>query len=279
MTTTPLVVGLGDTLYRVERPFGTLPTGQRLADVSAVAVGTDGDIYVVQRTDPPVVVFAPDGRFVRSFGAGVLVDPHGVTAAPTGGIWVADRDAHELVRFTPAGDVATRVGRRHLPAPAGMFNHPAAVLEAQDGSLVVGDGYGDSHVHVLEADGRPRTRWGTPGGGRGEFATPHGIAVDHSGAIYVADRENDRVEIFTFDGTWTATIGGLYRPTDLAVLADGSVLVADHTPRLSRYVAGELVGRCKPVAVVAHGIDVAADGTIYLAEPAPHDRITRLVPR
>jgi DNA-binding beta-propeller fold protein YncE len=120
--------------------------------------------------------------------------------------------------------------------------------------------------------------WGNPGSGNVEFSTPHAIAFDSAGRLLVCDRENNRVQILDRAGTWLGEIGGLYKPMAVEPTPEGGVLVTDHTPRLSQYSAeGELVGRCRTFGTVGHGLALAPDGPIFVAEMGP-DTLTRLVP-
>nr|WP_252727097.1 hypothetical protein [Paracoccus sp. C2R09] len=133
-------------------------------------------------------------------------------------------------------------------------------------------------VHVFGPDHAHLFSFGGPGRAAGEFSTPHSVVIDAEGRVCVADRENDRIQRFDADGRVIDLIEGLHRPMALALRADGVLLVTDQTPRLSAYAPdGRLVGRCRTFATYAHGMDVAPDGTIALAEMAP-DRVTLLRP-
>jgi peptidylglycine monooxygenase len=246
--------------------------------VSAVAAGPDGRVYVLQRSGPPVAVLDPDGLVVGGFGVGRIVDGHGVSFGDDGLLWVVDRDAHEVIAFTPDGEVVRVLGRRHHPVFGAPFNHPAAVAVTADGEAYVADGYGNNMVHVFDGEGAHVHSFGAPGDEQGRLSTPHGIIVDRTGRILVADRENDRVQVFDREGTWLEEWRDLSRPMDLCEAADGSILVSDQVPRLTRFVDGVIVGRCRPVASAGHGVAIGAGGEIYLAEPAPRDRVVRLSP-
>ncbi|HET6197619.1 MAG TPA: peptidase, partial [Acetobacteraceae bacterium] len=137
---------LGDRRYaihrkwaRPSRPFGFL---------SDLMVDGEGRVHVAQRgTDQPVVVFDRDGREVGSWGEGTLAEPHYINAGNDGAILVADRDAHQVLRFDRDGKVVAALGRRHWPELDAPFNHPTAAAEAADGEIYVSDGYGNSNVH------------------------------------------------------------------------------------------------------------------------------------
>jgi len=275
---TELVVGLGDDLFSVTRPWGELPPGMQLHDVSDVAVDSHDNVYVYQRGDPPIVVFDASGAYLRSFGSGIIADAHGIFITPDDRVLVADRDAHQVLGFDINGSLELVMGERHRPKLQAPFNHPADVATGPDGDIFVADGYGNSIVHRFTANGRWLQSWGQPGCGHGAFTTPHAIRVHQDGRVLVADRENNRVQIFTPEGEYLAEWGDFYHPMDIYVDRQGRTHVTDQIPRLSQVgVDGKLLGRCRPVLYAAHGIWGDSRGDLYLAEPAPMDRVTKLV--
>jgi DNA-binding beta-propeller fold protein YncE len=279
-TVTGLVVTIAGRLYDVRRPWGTLPDGQRLNDPSHVAVDSEGNVYAFQRASPPIVVFGPDGNFLRSWGEGLIDDPHGIFITRDDDVWLIDRDAHEIIRFDSMGNPMLRLGERHHPRLQQPFNHPSDIAVALDGSIFVADGYGNSCVHRFAPDGTHVRTWGSPGNGPGEFTTPHAAWVDQKGQVLVADRENNRVQVFTPDGDYVTEWGDFYHPMDIYQDASGLIYVTDQIPRLSVLNPdGSLVGRCRPVLNGAHGIWGDARGNLYLSELGPHHRITRLSPK
>ncbi len=275
-----LVVALGATRYRVERPWGRLPAGMSFGTVSQLAVDSTGHVYVFQRDDPPVIVLDPDGAYVRSFGADLIADAHGIFITQGDTVLLVDRDAHEIVACTPEGEALFRLGHRHRPSLGAPFNHPTDIAQGPDGDLYVSDGYGNSTVHRFAPDGTRKRTWGRPGRGPGEFTTPHAVWVDHRNRVLVADRENDRVQLFTADGDYLTEWRDFYHPMDIwEDAASGMIYVTDQIPRLSMLSPdGQLVGRCRPVLFGAHGVWGDAAGNIYLAETAPMNRVTRLSP-
>jgi DNA-binding beta-propeller fold protein YncE len=276
---TELVVGLGDDLFSVIRPWGELPPGMQLHDVSDVAVDSSDCVYVYQRGDPPIVVFDASGAYLRSWGSGVIADAHGIFITPDDRVLVADRDAHQVLGFDIHGNLELVLGERHRPKLHAPFNHPADVATAPNGDILVADGYGNSVVHRFSSDGRWLQTWGRPGPERGAFTTPHAIRVHPDGRILVADRENNRVQIFSPSGEYLAEWGDLYHPMDLYIDSRGRTHVTDQIPRLSQLAPdGTLIGRCRPVLYAAHGIWADSHGALYLSEPAPMDRVTKLVP-
>ena len=277
MATTDLVVTLGEHLYAVERPWGNLPPGMRLQGVSDLALDSQGQVYLFQRADPPLIVFDPHGDYVSSWGSDLLADAHGIFITPDDLVLLVDRDAHQVLVCDTHGQPQRTLGERHRPRLGAPFNHPTDAAAGPDGTIYVADGYGNSAVHRFDARGAWQASWGSPGVGPGQFTTPHAVRVLADGRVLVADRENNRVQVFSADGVYLTEWGDLYHPMDIYVDPAGLVYVTDQIPRLSLFTpAGRLVGRCRPVLYGAHGIWGDRDGNLYLAEAAPMERVTKL---
>ncbi len=261
----------------MKRPWGQLPVSLELSYVSAVAADSTGNVYLCQRSDPPVIVFGPSGDYAASWGSGLIGDAHGMFVDSNDRVWIVDRDAHQIVQFDSRGEVITRLGRRNSPRFGQPFNHPAAVALGPDGDIYIADGYGNSMVHRFSPSGQWKTSWGGPGAGPGQFSTPHSIKVCADGRVVVCDRENNRLQFFDGSGSYLGERSDLYHPMDIYVDAEDHLYVTDQVPRLSLLDAsGELIGRCRPVLYGAHGVWVAPAGDIYLAEASPMDRLTLL---
>jgi DNA-binding beta-propeller fold protein YncE len=276
----PFKVGLAQRTYRVDRPWSQLAGKGKVTDVAIdalkrVAVLLRSDPYC-DKQDDPVHLMTADGAFAGSFGSREIADAHKIAADPAGRLWVVDRDAHEIVGFDLEGRPFARLGKRHSP---GMpFNHPSDIAFGADGTIVVADGYGHSKVHVFGADLTHRLSFGSIGSGPGEFMTVHGIWLCEDGRIIVADRENDRLQVFDTAGQLLAIWTGFHRPSDIWGDSAGCLYVSDGIPTLTCLAPdGRRIGRCRPVLNGAHGLTGSPDGTLYLAEGTP-SRITRLVP-
>lgn len=276
-----LSVQLGQTRYRVERPFGAFQIGAAL--VSDVACDSRGHAFVLLRSDSqidaatdPIIELDATGAVVRSFGKGEVQDAHMLAIDANDSLYVVDRDAHQIVIFDQTGARCGTIGERGFPDRP--FAHPSALAFGPDGSIYVADGYGAHRVHHHSADGALVRTWGSRGDGPGEFSTPHGIWVLADGRVLVADRENDRVQVFSGEGRPQGEWRGFPRPMDIWSDAAGHIYVTDQVPRLTRLdSAGRVTGCCRPVLNGAHGIWGDAQGRIYLAEVSP-SRLTRLVP-
>jgi peptidylglycine monooxygenase len=248
----------------------------RLSSVSDVAVDSHDRVYLFQRSDPPVIVFDPSGAYVRSWGSGAILDPHGIFSVDDR-IYLADRDAHQIQQYDCEGNLESVIGERHRPSFQAPFNAPTDVAISPNGDIYVADGYGNSTIHWYSSEGKLRRSWGKPGKRPGEFSTPHAVRVHPDGRVLVADRENDRVQVFTGDGNYIDEWHDLYHPMDIYIDADGMVYVTDQVPRLSLLSPeGVLLGRCRSSVYNAHGVFGDSKGNLYLAEPPPLDRLTRL---
>ena len=213
------------------------------------------------------------------WGAGQIIDGHGIFIGPGDIVWIADRDAHQILAFDTKGSLVQTVGERHRPHFQRPFNHVTDIAVAPNGDLYACDGYGNSTVHHFAPDGTPKRTWGRPGTGPGEFTTPHAIWVDDRERVLVADRENDRVQVFDLDGEYLEEWGDFYHPMDIFVDADGMIYVTDQIPRISQLASdGTLVGRCRPALYLPHGVYGDSRGNLYLAEVTPSDRVTKLAP-
>jgi peptidylglycine monooxygenase len=279
MTNAKLVVALGDQLYRVERPWGDLPDGL----VSDVTVDSRGHVFVLQRwdcladtTSPRVIELAPDGRRLAAWGGDLIADGHMLAAGGDDRLYVVDRDAHEIVICDRGGRRVGGLGERHCPGKP--FNHPTDVAIAANGDIFVSDGYAGHHVHRFSKDGMLIKSWGALGGEPGQFLSPHAVWVMQDQRIVVADRENNRVQVFSCAGDLLAVWTGFYKPMDVWGDGGDNLYITDQVPTVSKLTSdGRLIGRARPVLNGAHGIWGDLAGNLYLAEISP-SRITRLVP-
>ena len=270
------IVGTGDHVWEVRRPFGPATSGPEPDNISHVAVDSQDRVYLYRRGDPPVVVTDPDGGVVDTWGSGMLLDAHGIYISPDDTVFVVDRDAHEVLAFDQLGNIKMRIGNRGRPTLQAPFNHPADVaVSPVSGEIYVADGYGNSAVHRFAPDGRHLSTWGTPGGGPGMFTTPHGVWVDSRDRVIVADRENHRIQLFTAEGRFLEERRDLYEPMDVYEDGAGFLYVTDHTPRMTVYDSdGRLVTRVR-TPDISHGVWGDSSGNIYLA--CNEQPVTKLV--
>ena len=277
-------------------------------DVTGVAVDSQDRVYVLQRGNDPVTVFAPDGTILESWGSGYFSDrPHMISIGEDGRIYVADDGGHRIYVFSQTGHLLETIGS-DTPSITGYdaeaataeialdrveggppFNRPTKAAPCRNGELFVSDGYRNCRVHRYSADRQLIRSWGGTGPREGHFVIPHSVAIDNEGRVFICDRENDRIQIFSSDGLLLNVWNDTQRPTDVAFDWRGNVYVTE-LPRgpkdLKSWRLGraqhELPGRvtvrsstgsiitqvtCPDVEFPApHAIAVDSKGAIYVAE-------------
>jgi len=263
-------VVLGERRYTVERFWGNWPDGQKPAVLSTLAIDSTGAVFVAQRAGPPVVVFEPNGDYRGHWMADGVIDAHGINIDHNDRVLLVDRDAHEVQIRSTSGAMLVALGSRHYPRFQEPFNHPTSAFATRDGQIYVADGYGNSAVHRFASDGQHISSWGEPGSGPGQFSTPHSVWVDQHDRVLVADRENDRICVFDRDGQYMTSWLGFYHPMDITQDSEGALYVTDQVPRVTRLDSdGRIVGRCRPVWNVPHGMACAPNGMLFFVEMKP----------
>jgi hypothetical protein len=251
-------VGGGEYVYEVVEDWARLPAGWSFREVSGIGVDARDQVYVFCRGEHPLIVFDREGNFLRSWGEGVFGRPHAVTMGPDDSIYLTDDGDHTVRKCTLDGRVLLTIGVPGKPAPiwgGQPFNRCTHVAVAADGTLFISDGYGNSRIHRYSPDGRHLGSWGEPGTDPGQFNLPHNLAFDRAGHLYVADRENHRVQIFDQQGRFLRQWNNLYRPCGLYID--------------SRDPAGErvYVGELGPSLPVSQGVaNLGARVGIYTVE-------------
>jgi DNA-binding beta-propeller fold protein YncE len=216
------VLGRGDFRYRVVSAWPKLPAGWRLGDVGGLGVDRHDNVYVFHRGEHPLIVLDRDGHYVRSWGEGVFRRPHGVHMGPDDTIWLTDDGDHSVRKCTLEGRVLLTIGLPGTPAPfmSGLpFHRCTHTAHSPTGEVYVADGYGNACVHRYSPDGRRLGTWGRPGSDPGEFNLPHNITCDDDGRVYVADRENHRIQVFDGRGRFETQWHDLHRPSALCMPA------------------------------------------------------------
>lgn len=295
--------------FRVIEGWEQLPASYHHADVAGVSVDSKDRVYLLTRSEPRVLVYEPDGTFITSWGEGTFTNrTHGLTIGPDDTIFCVDDGDHTVRKFSADGKLLMMIGHvgvasntgydkktiASITRPGGPFNRPTNVAIAGNGELYVTDGYGNCQIHRFSPTGQLIQSWGEPGIGPGEFHLPHGIAIDPEGNIWVTDRENDRIQIFTSDGKFIKEWIDVQRPTQVRITSEGLVYVSENWWRKGessfvnglysehRYgrvsvftLSGELLTRWGGVGTdpmapgyfsAAHDLIVDSKGDLYVAE-------------
>ena len=269
------------------------PMPWNLIQTSSVAASARGTVIVLHRGAHPVLEFETNGKFVGSWGDGMISEgkvaaipkanwapdrsrysavygPAGCTACgahsvrvdPQGNIWVVDAAGHVVYKMTQDGKELLRLGTRGVSGASGStFNLPTDVGFAPNGDVYVSDGYGGARVVKYSRDGKFLLEWGKRGTGPGEFGLPHNLVVDSQGRVYVTDRDNERVQVFDAVGTFLAEWKDIGAVSALALTSNGRFW----TGAVLRDLNGKAIGRL-PEGTGAHGATVDAEGNVYLAQ-------------
>jgi DNA-binding beta-propeller fold protein YncE len=293
-------------LFAVIPDWEQLPPEMRHGDVVGVAVDSRDRLFAVTRREPRCLVFEADGTFVSSFGEDVFTDlPHALTIDADDFLYIVDGGDHTIRKFSPEGELLLTLGTPGVKSDTGYdgknpetivragppFNRPTKAAIGPGGDIYVSDGYGNARIHRFSAAGELIESWGEPGRGPGQFNLPHGVWVADN-RVFVADRENDRVQVFTLTGELLAVWDHIQRPTDIFVDARGLLYVTSLPWRagvaefgnparpysipggvsvldldgnvLTRWGSGET---CAPGGFIApHGITVDSRGDLYVGE-------------
>ncbi len=289
------VFGSGEYRYELVENWARLPPGWSFKEVGAVGVDRHDNVYVFNRGEHPMIVFDREGNYLRSWGEGVFPRAHGLQMGPDDTVWLTDDGDSSVRQCTLDGKVLLTLGVPGRPAPymsGEPFHRCTHTALSPEGDIYVSDGYGNSRVHKFSPDGRLLTSWGGPGTDPGEFNIAHNITCDADGWVYVADRENHRVQVFDGKGRYETQWNNLHRPCGLFMppgkcpvcyigeLGPGMpvnlampnlgprLTIVDNTgKRLARI--GNLPAGLESGAFLApHGICVDRHGDIYVGEVA-----------
>lgn len=299
--------------YRTIEGWARLPEGRAWGSTSAVDVDPDGkSIWVFERCGqnscagsdlPAILKFDENGNLVKSFGAGMFISPHGIDVDQHGNVWVTDcactgprnqpqlqGKGHQVYKFSPDGELLLTLGREG-GSKSEYFFQPNDVLVAPNGNIFVADGHSsadtaNARVLKFSGDGRFLASWGSRGSGEGQLDQPHALAMDSQGRLFVADRGNNRIYIYSQDGelldTWYqfSRVSGLFiDANDVLYAADSESGSVDRAR--TDWKRGIRIGSAKdgsvtafipdpavnpPSTSAAEGVAVDAKGNIYGAE-------------
>ena len=297
--------------YRTIANWAKLPEGRSWGSTAGVTVDRKGNIWVAERCGTnscagsnlaPILEFDPSGKLLTSFGAGMFIFPHGITADREGNIWVTDGDAkdgkgHQVFKFSATGKVLMTLGEAGVAGDGDdTFNKPSAVAIAANGDIFVADGHGgNSNARIVKfsKDGKFIMTWGKKGSAPGELNIPHALAFDSKGRLFVADRGNNRIQIFDQNGTFIDQWQQFSRPSGLFIDKNDVIYVADSESGSvakdhGTWKRGIRIGSAKDGSLgafipdpntdpnytgtsAAEGVAADSKGAIYGAEVGPKD--------
>jgi streptogramin lyase len=244
--------------YQTVTGWARLPEGRTWGSTSAVEIAKDGkSIWVAERCGTnscadsmldPILHFDENGKLIKSFGAGMIISPHGIFVDREGNVWVTDctctaaagaRGAargeappatrgHQVFKFSPDGKLLLTLGNAGGGRDSEFFFQPNDVLVAPNGTIFVSEGHASGgRVLKFSKDGKLIKTWGKPGTGPGEFDQPHALAMDSQGRLFVGDRNNNRIQIFDQEGMFVAEWKQFSRPSGIYIDSRDTIYVAD----------------------------------------------------
>ena len=279
--------------YTEHKGYFQLPDGRHMGSTSTISGDSKGNIWIVERCGAnncegspldPVMEFSKDGKFIKSFGKGKLLFPHGLFIDKNDNIWIADNHNNgkigdDVIKFSPSGKVLMTLG---TPGVAGNdythFHEPNAVAVGPDGSIYVSDGLsadvqqpagftnknqtpttGNARVSKFDSHGKFLTAWGGHGSGDGQFQNPHCFGIDTHGNVFVGDRSNNRIQKFDKNGKFLLAWSQFGRPSGCYIDSKNNLYVSDseshahqgygHNPGFGR---GVRIGSAETGQVVAY---------------------------
>ncbi|MEA2639903.1 MAG: hypothetical protein QOF51_1297 [Chloroflexota bacterium] len=289
------VIDAGERKYELVEGWGDLPPGWEWGQVGAVGVDSHDHIHVFTRTDHPYMIFDRSGKLIQSWGQGIFEDAHGICIAPDDTVFLVDRRPQVVLKFTNDGRHLLSLGNRHKPSDTGYtdespvvrypgppFHHPTDVGLSPNGEIYVSDGYRNCRVHKYSPDGTLLFSWGEPGEDIGQFRLVHSV-WEHQGKVYVADRQNNRIQIFTPAGEYLDVWPGFDQPCKIYVDSDDVMYVAELGARVSIVdLEGNVLGRWggerthEPGLFWGpHGIWVDSQGDMYVSEVLDGKRVQK----
>ena len=197
--------------YTVDPNWPQKAPGIEWRQVPGVAVDPSDNVWVFTRAETPVQVYSPEGKLIRSWGKGLVKTAHHIKLDTHGNVWIADSGLHTIRKFTREGELLLTLGTPQTKGEDDShFWMPTDMAFAKNGDILVSDGYGNSRVVRYDSNGKFLSAWGTMGTGPREFSLPHAIAIDSRDRVYVADRNNARIQVYSSTGdlldSWTNLI-------------------------------------------------------------------------
>lgn len=210
--------------------------------ISSVAVGRKGETYLIHRNlgEDAVVVVNRKGKILRSWGKGMYTIPHSIRLDPEGNVWTVDSGSSVVLKFTPQGKLLLKIAVGELPEGRRGARGTADIAFGPGGRVFIADGYGNARILEYNAAGERVKQWGTAGTGPGQFNLPHGLTL-RDGVIYVADRQNGRIQRFDLEGKYLGEWGHLGKTFSITAGPDGHLWIGTHPRNVINEAPGWLV--------------------------------------
>jgi streptogramin lyase len=253
-----------------------LPVGQELGKVSWLARDPkSGVVWMIQRGEKadPVIAVDVQGRVLHSFGKGLYTIPHAIRLDPQGNVWTVDAGSSTVIEYSPQGERLLTIDVGGMPERVGNgFRGTTDIAFAAKGRVFVSDGYANARVVEYTMAGKKVREWGVAGTGAGEFHLPHSIVVDEDDVLYVADRENGRIEKFDLEGKFLGEIETFGRTYSLKLGADGTLWAGIAPLDAPTGAPGWLVKLDRRSGKILGYVPVTEQGGLHTVEDAGNGR-------
>jgi len=199
--------------------------------MAGIALDAAGQIWLFHRGDVPIQVYTATGKLVRSWGRGEFREPHQARIDREGNVWLVDSGLHVVRKYAQDGKPLLTLGTLdHAGEDSAHFNRPTDVAITREGDIFVADGYGNNRIVHFDNQGRFVKTWGELGSRRGMFSLPHSIAVDSRGRLYVADRNNARIQVFDQAGRCLDEWRDLMVPWHIVITEQDEIYACGSSP-------------------------------------------------
>ena len=266
------------------KPFQVVQGWAQAGHPQVKSRGIDADakgrLYIAGDAEHPIIMMSPEGKYLGDWGKDVLVTPHGVRVQGDT-VWVTDLDLQMALQFTLKGKLIRSFGEKGKAGDApNQFNRPTDFAFGPDGAVYISDGYKNTRVVCYAPDGTIGKIWGEKGTGPGQFDLVHAIAIDKTGRVYVADRNNNRIQIFDLDGNYQTEWTHLGRPYGFYICGKGMIFICGLVPENGKFRVlrvnpdGKVLDEFGETGAgpgqfkMAHSIHVAKAGGVYVADGA-----------
>ncbi len=217
--------------YEVDAAWPKRQASAPWSDMPGVAISKDGNIWCYTRTQPAVQVYSPAGELVRSWATEANSTAHQIKIDRDGNVWLADIGLHLVRKFTPEGKELLRLGTTGLAGTSTRhLNQPTDMAIASNGDVFISDGYGNARIVHYDRNGTYVKDWGSLGNYSGNFSIPHAIAIDSKDRLYVADRNNARIQVFDTSGRLLDSWKDVLIPWGFSITPEDDIWVCGSSP-------------------------------------------------